>query len=147
MQLFEIFKKFKRFQLRFFEPSLGVLGFFFVTVCVIFCFFYLDYRAVIVKEFIVPGKSERFMWLQLNGSGKNKRVEFLEEEGNGCDLFDGDWVWDEKYPLYQSKDCSFLDQGFRCTENGRPDLFYTKWRWQPKHCNLPRFSFFFFKSF
>ncbi|KAH8499818.1 hypothetical protein Peur_041767 [Populus x canadensis] len=140
MQLFEIFKKFKRFQLRFFEPSLGVLGFFFVTVCVIFSFFYLDYRAVIVKEFIVPGKSERFMWLQLNGSGKNKRVEFLEEEGNGCDLFDGDWVWDEKYPLYQSKDCSFLDQGFRCTENGRPDLFYTKWRWQPKHCNLPRFD-------
>lgn len=147
MQLFEIFKKFKRFQLRFFEPSLGVLGFFFVTVCVIFSFFYLDYRAVIVKEFIVPGKSERFMWLQLNGSGKNKRVEFLEEEGNGCDLFDGDWVWDEKYPLYQSKDCSFLDQGFRCTENGRPDLFYTKWRWQPKHCNLPRFSFFFKKIF
>ncbi|KAJ6769504.1 PROTEIN TRICHOME BIREFRINGENCE-LIKE 9-RELATED [Salix koriyanagi] len=137
VQLFEIFKRFKRFQFRFFEPSLGFLGFFSVTVCVIFCLFYLDYRAVIAKGFTAPGKSERFMWLQLNGSGKNKRVEFLEEEGNGCDLFDGDWVWDEKYPLYQSKDCRFLDQGFRCTENGRPDLFYTKWRWQPKHCNLP----------
>ncbi|KAB5545402.1 hypothetical protein DKX38_013514 [Salix brachista] len=140
VQLFEIFKRFKRFQFRFFEPSLGVLGFFSVTVCVIFCLFYLDYRAVIAKGFTAPGKSERFTWLQLNGSGKNKRVEFLEEEGNGCDLFDGDWVWDEKYPLYQSKDCRFLDQGFRCTENGRPDLFYTKWRWQPKHCNLPRFD-------
>ncbi|KAI3460871.1 hypothetical protein Pfo_017534 [Paulownia fortunei] len=34
----------------------------------------------------------------------------------------------------------FLDDGFRCTENGRPDKFYTKWRWQPKDCNLPRFD-------
>ncbi|OIW18444.1 hypothetical protein TanjilG_13196 [Lupinus angustifolius] len=30
--------------------------------------------------------------------------------------------------------------GFRCSENGRHDLFYTKWRWQPKHCNLPRLN-------
>ncbi|MBA0710508.1 hypothetical protein Golax_009790 [Gossypium laxum] len=69
-----------------------------------------------------------------------KRVDFLSFEGEGCDVFDGDWVWDETYPLYESRDCSFLDEGFRCTENGRPDLFYTKWRWQPKHCNLPRFD-------
>lgn len=49
-------------------------------------------------------------------------------------------MWDEAYPLYQSKDCSFMDDGFRCYENGRPDMFYTKWRWQPKDCNLPRFN-------
>ncbi|CAN0856576.1 Protein trichome birefringence-like 11 [Linum grandiflorum] len=76
----------------------------------------------------------------VNGSIEKERVDFLEQGGNGCNVFDGDWVWDDDYPLYQSKDCSFLDEGFRCKENGRPDLFYTKWRWQPKQCNLPRFD-------
>ncbi|OMO74305.1 hypothetical protein COLO4_26628 [Corchorus olitorius] len=140
MPIFEVFRKVKR--LKVFEPSLGVLGFFLVAVCVICCFFYLDYRAV-AKGYRVPSQSQRFMWLKLDGSPSPteiKRVEFLSQEGKGCDVFDGDWVWDEKYPLYESKDCSFLDEGFRCTENGRPDLFYTKWRWQPKHCNLPRFD-------
>lgn len=137
MPFFEVFKKFKRFKL--FEPSLGVLGFFFASVCVILCFFYLDYRAV-VKGFRFPGQSERFMWLRTDGSVMDPRVEFLEQKGGGCDVFEGDWVWDESYPLYNSKDCRFLDDGFRCTENGRPDLFYTKWRWQPRHCNLPRFD-------
>lgn len=136
MPVSELFKKFKR--LRLFEPSVGVLGFVFVTVLVICCFFYLDYRAV-PKGLLFPGESERFMWLQIKGSGKDNRVEFLEEKGDGCDVFVGDWVWDDSYPLYQSKDCRFLDQGFRCSENGRPDLFYTHWRWQPKDCNLPRF--------
>ncbi|MBA0585239.1 hypothetical protein Gorai_016023, partial [Gossypium raimondii] len=138
---------FKR--LRLFEPSVGVLGFFLAAVCVICCFFYLDYRAV-VKGYRVPTQSDRFMWLKLDGSSSSssssssseivKRVDFLSFEGEGCDVFDGDWVWDETYPLYESRDCSFLDEGFRCTENGRPDMFYTKWRWQPKHCNLPRFD-------
>lgn len=56
----------------------------------------------------------------------------------GCNLFDGEWVWDDGYPLYQSRDCPFLDVGFRCSENGRPDSSYTQWRWQPARCDLPR---------
>jgi hypothetical protein len=59
-----------------------------------------------------------------------------EEE---CDLFDGEWVRaGGGYPLYDSRDCLFLDVGFRCSENGRPDASYTKWRWQPTRCDLPR---------
>ncbi|XP_009412789.2 protein trichome birefringence-like 11 [Musa acuminata AAA Group] len=60
--------------------------------------------------------------------------------GGGCDWFEGEWVWDEGYPLYESVDCPFLDEGFRCSENGRPDRMYTKWRWQPAGCDLPRFD-------
>jgi hypothetical protein len=135
MANFEFFKRFKR--LRLFEPSVGVLGFFFVTVCVICCFFYLDYRAW-AKGFLFPDQ-EGFTRLQIKGSSEGPKVEFLGENGEMCDVFEGDWVWDENYPLYESKDCRFLDEGFRCSENGRPDLFYTKWRWQPKDCNLPRF--------
>ncbi|KAL7251867.1 hypothetical protein ACSBR1_013672 [Camellia fascicularis] len=133
----DFLKKFKR--LRLFEPSLGVLGFFLVTVCVLCCFFYLDYSAV-AKRFRISTEPEEFLLLKFNGSVEDQRVEFLSEKGGGCDVFDGDWVWDETYPLYQSRDCRFLDEGFRCDENGRPDLFYTKWRWQPKDCNLPRFN-------
>ncbi|PKI31284.1 hypothetical protein CRG98_048331 [Punica granatum] len=132
----ELCKRLKR--LRLFEPSVGVLGFFIVTLCLIGCFFYLDYTAA-ARGLKFAGRSERFSWLESNRSAEVKRVDFLGEEGTGCDVFEGDWVWDDgNYPLYESRDCRFLDEGFRCNENGRPDLFYTKWRWQPKHCNLPR---------
>ena len=136
MPVFEAFKKIKRF--RFLEPSLGVLGFFILTALLVCCFFYLDYRDFVGK-FGFSGQSQRLTWLQLKGSVEDAvRVDFLGKNGSGCDLFDGKWVWDENYPLYHSKDCSFLDEGFRCSENGRRDLIYTKWRWQPKDCNLPR---------
>ncbi|KAI4317765.1 hypothetical protein L6164_025608 [Bauhinia variegata] len=141
MPVFEAFKKIKR--LRFSEPSLGVLaffvGFFVVIAFLIGGLFYLDYRDL-TRRFGLSGQSQRFNWLQVKGSAQEQRFEFLSEKGGGCDLFDGNWVWDKNYPLYQSKDCNFLDEGFQCSENGRPDQFYTKWRWQPKDCNLPRFN-------
>ncbi|XP_010435819.1 PREDICTED: protein trichome birefringence-like 10 isoform X2 [Camelina sativa] len=144
----EALKRFKRSRLVF-EPSLGVLGFFLVGLCLVCSFFYFDYRSV-PKSYGLSDKSDRFVWLKLETSSNNntrnsssnssKRVGFMEESGDGCDVFDGDWVWDESYPLYQSKDCRFLDEGFKCSDFGRSDLFYTQWRWQPRHCNLPRFD-------
>ncbi|XP_072993279.1 protein trichome birefringence-like 11 [Typha latifolia] len=89
----------------------------------LFCLFYLD------NGVLRPRLGSRGRWGLEAESG-----------GGGCDLFDGKWVWDERYPLYESKDCPFLDEGFRCSENGRPDQHYTKWRWQPSRCNLPRFD-------
>lgn len=122
-------KKFKHFKVV--EPSLGILGFLVIIVCMFFGFFYLDYRSVVIG---------RFKWLKQDYSYGRKRFDFLsDDDGKKCDVFDGDWLWDEKYPLYESKDCKLLDDGFRCSENGRNDFLYTKWRWQPKDCNLPRF--------
>lgn len=144
----EFLKKFKRFNPL--ESSLGVLGFFLVVLCFIGCFFFLDYRAVSrgLRTRALPGK---LAWLALDESPVSYPASppsseavvdgvpgFLEEGADGCNVLDGNWVWDESYPLYQSQNCSLLDDGFRCSENGRPDSFYTKWRWQPKHCNLPR---------
>ncbi|XP_055830944.1 protein trichome birefringence-like 10 [Solanum dulcamara] len=137
----KIFKKFKGFKP--FEPSPGVLGCFFFTVCLFLCLFLLDYRTV-NRGPRLHQPSLFATWIGINGSSlsynKSEKVAFLEKSAESCDIFDGNWVWDESYPLYESKDCKFLDEGFRCSENGRPDNFYTKWRWQPKDCNLPRFD-------
>ncbi|RDX91310.1 Protein trichome birefringence-like 6, partial [Mucuna pruriens] len=58
----------------------------------------------------------------------------------GCDLTKGYWVFDESYPLYAKDLCPFIDEGFDCEGNGRLDRNYSKWRWQPKGCDLPRFN-------
>ncbi|KAK9060572.1 hypothetical protein SSX86_021277 [Deinandra increscens subsp. villosa] len=117
-------KKFKTIKLL--ESSLSILGFVLITVCIVFGFFYLDYRSVVTGDgFGFSKRTDRFKWLKFGGyAGKaevsgGKRFDFLSEDGDGCDVFEGDWVWDEKYPL---------------------DHLYTKWRWQPKDCNLPRFN-------
>ncbi|OWM79061.1 protein trichome birefringence-like 8 [Punica granatum] len=59
----------------------------------------------------------------------------------GCDYSRGRWVRDvrESSRLY-NESCPFLDPGFRCRLNGRKDLDYLKWRWQPEGCDLPRFN-------
>ncbi|GFY98787.1 trichome birefringence-like protein [Actinidia rufa] len=97
------------------EPSISVIGFFFVSVFFILCFFCLEYRAV-TRGGLQSTPTTSF---GLNGSlGQNRRPGFLEVDGDGCDVFDGNWVWDDTYPLYKSQDCLFLDEGFRCSENG-----------------------------
>lgn len=132
------------------EKKAAALGSFLLSAALLFlisprlCF---DYRppALVKKVGVdggVPMKWAKGVQQQqqrgLKGGGER---EIKEEEGDAeCDLFDGKWVWDESYPLYESEDCAFLDGGFRCSENGRPDRLYTHWRWQPHRCNLSRFD-------
>nr|XP_009418065.1 PREDICTED: protein trichome birefringence-like 11 [Musa acuminata subsp. malaccensis] len=108
----------------------GALGLLVLTVALLFLVHY-DYQGLV-----------RVAWQRLPaGGGRGSWVPgAAETDGVVCDWFEGQWVWDERYPLYESDGCPFLDDGFRCSENGRPDRMYTKWRWQPAGCDLPRFD-------
>jgi hypothetical protein len=67
-----------------------------------------------------------------------------------CDLFTGRWVVDKSYPLYDPAACPFIEREFSCQKNGRRDLDYTEYRWQPLRCNLLRYvrrPFIFFFTF
>ncbi|KAM1890570.1 hypothetical protein ACFX14_033938 [Malus domestica] len=57
-----------------------------------------------------------------------------------CDVFEGRWIQDESYPLYNASECPFTEIGFNCFANGRKDGGYAKWRWKPKNCDIPRFD-------
>ncbi|KAK8594097.1 hypothetical protein V6N13_125907 [Hibiscus sabdariffa] len=57
-----------------------------------------------------------------------------------CNVFYGNWIPDESYPLYNASQCPFAERGFDCVANGRRDRGYQKWRWKPKNCEIPRFN-------
>ncbi|KAF6146921.1 hypothetical protein GIB67_036640 [Kingdonia uniflora] len=58
-----------------------------------------------------------------------------------CNLFAGKWVFDKvSYPLYSERTCTFMSDQLACEKFGRKDLSYQNWRWQPHHCDLPRFN-------
>ncbi|CAH9135525.1 unnamed protein product [Cuscuta epithymum] len=72
--------------------------------------------------------------------GKLVNVVGRSTETSSCDLFQGSWVYDESYPLYDSSQCPFIQKQFDCSLNGRADKNYTKYRWQPHGCNISRFD-------
>ncbi|KAJ9182023.1 hypothetical protein P3X46_006059 [Hevea brasiliensis] len=75
--------------------------------------------------------------LQVHGM----QIEVVDKyKKDRCDLYQGRWVYDASYPLYNATNCPFILQEFDCQKNGRPDSLYLKYRWKPTSCTLPRFN-------
>ncbi|XP_062073301.1 protein trichome birefringence-like 18 [Humulus lupulus] len=85
-----------------------------------------------------------------SSSGDSKAVPTFTHDSNlpnnasrtdsGCDLYQGNWIYDSLGPLYTNNKCPILTQMQNCQGNGRPDKDYENWRWKPSQCDLPRFD-------
>lgn len=61
------------------------------------------------------------------------------KEEKSCNVYQGRWVYDESYPLYNSSHCPHIRREFDCQKYGRSDHLYLNYRWQPDDCDLPRY--------
>ncbi|XP_025884125.1 protein trichome berefringence-like 7 isoform X2 [Solanum lycopersicum] len=94
----------------------------------------------VVSFFLAIGGGYLYVLPNLTKSFHEEKFVSFNGSDSFCDIFDGKWVVDNSYPLYNASECPFVEKGFNCLANGRTNDDYLKWRWKPKNCELPRFN-------
>ena len=92
----------------------------------------------VAEKGVVSNYTASLLKKQSNGTDSKQRTGDWLESLMNCNLFEGQWVKDDSYPLYKPGSCSLIDEQFNCFLNGRPDKDYMKLKWKPKGCDLPR---------
>lgn len=88
----------------------------------------------------VPEKPKEENNVGDSGAAVEQGIDDFIQSLMNCDLFDGNWVYDDSYPLYKPGSCSTIDEQFNCIVNGRPDSDFQRMKWKPKGCTLPRLN-------
>lgn len=94
-----------------------------------------DHSAPVVTP--VANSSSTVPAKEAAAGGRRRKVDWTENMAS-CDMFYGNWVQDNSYPLYRAGSCPHIDESFNCHRNGRPDNAYQRLRWQPSGCRIPR---------
>lgn len=102
--------------------SLFIVIGFFISFLIVLCGGYL---------YVLPSLSSEFLGYSISK---------LNNSMVSCNKFDGSWILDDAYPVYNASECPFAEPGFNCLGNGRNDNEYLKWRWKPKNCDIPSFD-------
>lgn len=109
-----------------------------------FSFLFLSISSLVLFTMLSPVDPWSLFGFRLLSSVIVSPPERQMTSSQSCDYSTGRWVWDDDRTASSSssvlydENCPFLDPGFQCQRNGRKDIDYLRWRWQPDDCDLPR---------
>ncbi|KAJ3669432.1 hypothetical protein LUZ60_011382 [Juncus effusus] len=109
-----------------------------ITICFITfaCFLYFEDFTCFLSRLSAPADRK-----ENEDDGLNKLPFTIRERKQSCNIFEGEWVYDEAArPFYGEDECPYIQPQLTCQAHGRPDTGYQYWKWQPNECDLPSFN-------